>query len=65
MEVSWKKRNEQIGDLQIRFESEVWPGSKPADTKVFVNGGLLCWICYDEIDDFLNKMNQVVNDHRI
>lgn len=64
MEPTWKIRKETIGDLDIRFESETYDG-RPADTKVFVNGGLLCWICYDEIQEFLNKLQSAVSEHRI
>lgn len=64
MEPIWKTRHESFGDLKIRFESETYNG-RPADTKVFINGNLLCWISYQEIDEFLTKLQNAVSEHRI
>jgi len=59
-----KTRNESIGDLTILFECEPCDG-KYLDTKATINGELLCWISWPEIDNMILELNIVFSKYRI
>lgn len=53
-----------IGDLTLQLDGENW-GNGLEDTKVSIDGKLLCWIQWNEKDNFLNELKNVVSKYRI
>jgi hypothetical protein len=53
-----------VGDLSIQLDGENW-GNGLEDTKVSINGQLLCWVTWKEKDNFLNELKDVINKYRI
>lgn len=61
-------KNTNIGDLKIQLISETDEKGKLWDTKVTVfnrDFNSICWISGEEIDNFLNEINEVISKYRI
>lgn len=60
------KETKFIGDLPLLFEGEQWKGTPEIlDTKVSINGEMLCWITWKDKEDFTKKLNDIIGEHRI
>lgn len=61
------KEHKYIGELPILFEGEHYKGDKHGilDTKVSINEKMLCWIIWKDRDEFLRKINNVIDEYRI
>ncbi len=51
-----------IGDLALEITSDK---NDYPDTKVQIYGETLCWISYNDIDEFTRELNDVINKYRI
>lgn len=60
------KETHIIGDTSILFEGELYYDvGETLDTKVSIDGTLLCWINWDDKTDFLSRINEVINKYKI
>lgn len=59
-----KTRKEVIHGLNFSFVSDVLDGCL-FDTKVSVNGVILCWIQGDAIDDFICEFDVLIDKFKI
>lgn len=51
-------------NLTINCESEVSDGIL-LDTKVTIEAGCLCWVSGEERDEFIAKMQEIIDKYRI
>lgn len=60
------KETKYLGELLMLFEGEKWKGtSEILDTKVSINGEMLCWIIWKDREEFTRKLNSIIEEHRI
>jgi len=53
-----------IGDLEIMFQGEQWE-KEILDTKVTINGECLCWVTWNQKEEFLKKLQDTIEEYRI
>lgn len=53
-----------IGDLEVNVTSDIYDG-KILDTQIEIEGGTLCWVCGEQRQEFIEKMQALVNEYRI
>ena len=53
-----------IGDANVDLKGETWDG-QTLDIEVKINGKLLCWISWDQKEEFLSKLNTIISEYRI
>jgi len=53
-----------IGDAKFAFTTE-WIENSKTDTKVSLNGDIICFISPDKINEFSKKLEDLINDYRI
>lgn len=54
-----------IGNLQIELRSEVDENGKIWDTEVKIGEENLCWISGEQLVEFTEKFNELINNYRI
>ncbi len=54
----------QVGDLQITATSEVYFGEL-LDTTIEIEGGIMCCVAGNEREEFIQKMQELINKYRI
>lgn len=57
--------SKMIGDLEITFTGEKYPGDPILDTKVEINGEQLCWITWNDKENFFSELESTVEKYRI
>ena len=63
-ETKTTKSERMIGYINVELETEVIDG-KNGDTSVSMNNHLLCWISGSTIDEFMHKLEHLVDKYRI
>ncbi len=58
------KQERMIGHINAELKTEIIDGKK-MDTCVSFNGHALCWISGSTIDEFLCKLENLVDEYRI
>ena len=53
-----------IDNNTLRFSCEECEGEF-LDTKVTINGTLLCWITFSELDQFVTEFSTIIGKYRI
>ncbi len=59
------KEEKNIGRLNIKFEGEQYSALPILDTKVSINGETLCWITWKDKDQFISKINNIIDEYQI
>lgn len=59
-----KRVKKSLGHSEVVFKCDP-EGHEYLDTSVYVNGTLLCWISFPELDEFFNELSAVVSKYRI
>ncbi len=58
------QKTKQLGNLKITATSEVHLG-EILDTKIEIDGGVLCWVAGNECDEFIDKIQALIIQYRI
>ncbi len=53
-----------IGDLEVNATSDLHE-DEILDTKIEIQGGTICWVPGEKRDEFIKKMQALVNEYRI
>ena len=59
-----KTTYKHLGHLEIKYESELYNG-EILDTRVIIEGQIMIWIAGDTIEEFHEKLKQVIQTYRI
>jgi hypothetical protein len=54
-----------LGTLNVKFEGEQYSGHPVLDTKVSINGEVICWITWNDRDSFMNELQSVISKYYI
>lgn len=66
MEPIYRNESDTLGHSNIDLTAESWDEGKTfLDTKVEINGELLCHISYPEKDFFMKELQDVISKYRI
>lgn len=55
----------QIGSCTIKFAGEQWEGERVLDTKVTINDEELCWIQWDDKEQFVIDLKRAIEPYFI
>jgi hypothetical protein len=58
------QKDEQIGNLPVKMISDFEYGGH-MDTRIFIQGGTLCYIAGNDRERFINAINEVIQRYRI
>lgn len=65
IEIKTNTKPVMIGRLNANLKSEVYPDMPIGDTNVEVEGKTLCWVSGKQRDEFIEKLNELINEYEI
>lgn len=57
--------NAPLGRINMTLRGEKYSGSPILDTEVKIGDTVLCWISWPDKEDFIKKLNAVINEYSI